>query len=419
MESSVLFYPIFLIVLYLFIFKKLEDIFYLFLFSTPFTATSLLNIVGISISFPIFIGVFFIFKYFIEVLRKKKIKKIYINKFLFLFFFYFIFLIFSPLFFTCDFKVTSNLGNEFFNFQFIPKLTYIVTHILYISYCYILYLITLSCINIKNISFYKIIIIYKKSFYAVFIFIICEIIAYKLGITKEFNQIFKMNESTTIQGFGNFLRIAGPNLEPSMLSVYLLVSLGIFYFTKNNKELFLCIGLGLLSTSSSFILGLVIYFIIFIFRKKKKEYLKLIIVLISAIILIFIIIYIYPQLLKLFIGMVDKINGKGISGGDRKFNLVHHIVISLTVNPFLGIGYGIARSKDLLSTWMVNIGYIGVVSFVIALFKSTLNKKNRKKKFIGIALIVTFIVEFISVPEPYFLYLWCLWGILDSKTESV
>lgn len=419
MEISVIFYPIFLITLYFFIFKKLEDIFYLFLFSTPFTATSLLNIMKISISFPIFIGVFFILKYFIEVLKRKKIKKIYVNKFLFLFLFCCMLSTFSPLYITSNFKITTNFGNEFLNYQFITKSTPIIIHILYISYCYILYLVTLSCMNIENISFYKIMTIYKKSFYVVFSFIICEIIVYKLGITKEFNQIFKMNESTMVQGYGNFLRIAGPNLEPSMLSVYLLVSLGVFYFTKNNKELFLCIGLGLLSTSSSFILGLVGYFVIFIFRKKKKEYLKLVIILITTIILTFIIIYIYPQLLKLFVEIVDKINGKGISGGDRKFNLVHHIIISLTVNPFLGIGYGVARSKDLLSTWLVNIGYIGVVSFIIALFKSALNRKNRKKKFIGIVLIVAFIVEFISVPEPYFLYLWCLWGILDSKVETV
>ena len=85
----------------------------------------------------------------------------------------------------------------------------------------------------------------------------------------------------------------------------------------------------------------------------------------------------------------------------------------------LGIGYGVARSKDLLSTWLVNIGYIGVISFILGLIESTFNKRNKEKRFIGIVLIVVFIVEFISVPEPYFLYLWCLWGVLDSKIETV
>lgn len=419
MESSVLFYPILLISLYFFLFKKLEDIFYFFLFSTPFTATSLLNIGNISISFPIFTGLFFIFKYFIEIFKRKKIRKIFINKFLFLFIVCCILSIFSPLYITSNFKITTNLGNEFLNYQFTPKLKSIFSHILYLIYCYILYLIVISCGDIKKISLFKIINIYKKSFYAVFIFIICEIVVYKLGITREFNQIFKMNESTSLQGYGSFLRIAGPNLEPSMLSIYLLVSLGVFYFTKENIALLLALFLGLLSTSSSFILGLGIYFIIFLFRRKKKEYLKIIFLTITIIIFIIIIIQFFPQLEKLFTGILDKIYGKGVSGSDRKFNMIQHLLVSITINPFLGIGYGVARSKDLITTWLVNCGYIGVISFVTALLKSTLSKKNKRKKFIGIVLIVAFTIEFISVAEPYFLYLWCLWGILDSKIEMV
>lgn len=419
MESSILFYPILLISLYFFIFKKLENIFYFFLFSTPFTATSLLNIGNISISFPIFIGLFLIFKYFIEVFKNRKMKKIYINKFLFIFIFCCILSIFSPLYITNDFRITTNLGNEFLNYQFIPKISSIISHILYLSYCYILYLITISCIDIKYIPLFKIINIYKKSFYLVCIFTICEIVVYKLGMTKEFNQIFKMNENTMLQGYGSFLRIAGPNLEPSMFSIYLLVSLGIFYFTKENFSLVLALFLGLLSTSSSFILGLGIYFIIFLFRRKKKEYIKIVFLIIGIIIFTLIIIRLFPQLEKLFTGILDKISGEGVSGSDRKFNMLQHLLVSVSINPFLGIGYGVARSKDLITTWLVNVGYIGVISFTIALFKSTINKKNKRKKFIGVTLIVAFIVEFISVPEPYFLYLWCLWGVLDSKIETV
>lgn len=419
MESSILFYPILLISLYFFIFKKLENIFYFFLFSTPFTATSLLNIGNISISFPIFIGLFLIFKYFIEVFKNRKMKKIYINKFLFIFIFCCILSVFSPLYITSDFKITTNLGDEFLNYHFITKTSSIISHILYLSYCYILYLITISCIDIKYIPLFKIINIYKKSFYLICIFTICEIVVYKLGMTKEFNQIFKMNESTMLQGYGSFLRIAGPNLEPSMFSIYLLVSLGIFYFTKENFSLVLALFLGLLSTSSSFILGLGIYFIIFLFRRKKKEYIKIVFLIIGIIIFTLIIIRLFPQLEKLFTGILDKISGEGVSGSDRKFNMLQHLLVSVSINPFLGIGYGVARSKDLITTWLVNVGYIGVISFTIALFKSTINKKNKRKKFIGVTLIVAFIVEFISVPEPYFLYLWCLWGVLDSKIETV
>lgn len=419
MESSILFYPILLISLYFFIFKRLEDIFYFFLFSTPFTATSLLNIENISISFPIFTGLFLIFKYFIEIFKNRKIKKFYINKFIFIFIFCCILSVFSPLYITSDFKITTNLGNKFLNYQFIPKSWSIVSHILYLSYCYILYLITISCIDIKNIPLFKIIKIYKKSFYTIFMFTICEIVVYKLGMTKEFNQIFKMNDSTMLQGYGSFLRIAGPNLEPSMFSIYLLVSFGIFYFTKENFSLVLALFLGLLSTSSSFIVGLGIYFVIFLFRHKKKEYIKIFFLIISVIIFTIIVIQLFPQLEKLFTGILDKIYGKGVSGSDRKFNMIQHLLVSITINPFLGIGYGIARSKDLITTWLVNVGYIGVISFIIGLFKSTLSKKNKRKNFIGIVLIVAFTVEFISVAEPYFLYLWCLWGILDSKTEMV
>lgn len=224
-----------------------------------------------------------------------------------------------------------------------------------------------------------------------------------------------MNESALIQGYGKFLRISGPNLEPSMFSIYLLFSFGIFYFNKYVKESIFVIILGILSTSTSFILGIFMYIFYFIILRSKEEWKKILFLILTLILILFILITVYPQMLSLFEEILYKINGKGVSGGERKYNMLHHFQVSININPISGIGYGIARSKDLLTTWLCNIGYFGVTFFILALITSI---KKANKRYIGIILIIIFLVESISVPEPYFLYIWCFWGILDSNINN-
>ena len=418
MKLNILFFIITLIILYFLFFKNLISLFLLFVFSTPYTALSLININGVSISFPIYVGIFLIIKFILICLKNKKIKKVKINIFLFLFIIICLLSCISPMLISSKFRVTSNLSNEFLFYQDIEKIKPMLSHILYILYCYAVYVISKYIIKNFNIKIKMILEVFKKSFYLVIIFCLLEIIFYKLGLSKEFNNILKMNESALIQGYGKFLRISGPNLEPSMFSIYLLFSFGIFYFNKFIKESILVIIFGILSTSTSFILGIFMYIFYFIVLRPKEDLKKILFLILILILSLLILITIYPQMFGLFEEILHKINGKGVSGGDRKYNMLQHFKVSISINPISGIGYGIARSKDLLTTWLCNIGYFGVALFSLALITSTLKKINKNRRYIGITLIIIFLIESISVPEPYFLYIWCFWGILDSDIND-
>lgn len=414
MDISLLLFPVTFLLMYIFFAKNIKELYMVFFMLTPFTATSLLNIGGISISLPLYSGLFLIIKFILKLLQKMKLKKIRINKFLMIFYIFSIFSIFSPLYIDKNFKITSNWSNEFINYFLLKKYEVIISHLLYLTYCLIIYFITIYIIKFNQIKIEELVKVYKKSFYLVFLFSLVEIISYKVGLIDKFNKIFRMNESTFVQGYGNFVRISGPNGEPSMFSIYLLVSLGIFYFYKQKKEAVLAIFLGIVSTSTSFVLGLLAYIVLNIVSLKRRRILEICICMLVIMVIIMGLLSVYPQITILFTDIIRKISGEGISGNDRMFNMMSHFKVSISVNPFFGIGFGVARSKDLLTTWLVNIGYLGVISFILALLNSILSKRN---KSIGIVLIVAFIVEFISVPEPYFLYLWCLWGILDSNIK--
>lgn len=413
MKINILLYLVTLFLMYISLKKNLKYLYMFFFATTPFTATSLVNISGMSISLPLYIGLFLILSFLFKILKKRKLKRIKANKFLILFYLFCVISMISPLYLKGGFKITSNISNEYIDYFLLEKYPTIISHILYLTYCLIIYIITIYIIEKFKINLKDFFKIYKKSFYIVCVFCLFEIIFYKIGRMKEFNEIFKMNESILIQGYGNFLRVSGPNGEPSMFSIYLLTSIGIFYFFNQNKELILSIFLGVLTTSTSFIIGLLFYFIIDVFFLRDRKLFKILFGIVLICISIKILTWSYPVMEKLFIEIVDKIKGQGVSGNDRMFNILSHLKVSISINPFLGIGYGVARSKDLLTTWLVNIGYFGVIFFIVALGKSTL-----KNKYLGTILLTVFVVEFISVPEPYFLYLWCLWGVLDSNIKS-
>lgn len=164
MKLNILFFIITLIILYFLFFKNLVSLFLLFLFSTPYTAFSLMNISGVSISFPIYVGIFLIVKFILVCLKRQKIKKVKVNIFLLLFIIMCLLSCISPLLISSRFKVTSNLSNEFLFYQDIEKIKPILNHILYILYCYIIYIISKYIIKNFNIKIEMILKVFKKVF---------------------------------------------------------------------------------------------------------------------------------------------------------------------------------------------------------------------------------------------------------------
>ncbi|MGL5594463.1 MAG: hypothetical protein ACRDDH_11055, partial [Cetobacterium sp.] len=229
----------------------------------------------------------------------------------------------------------------------------------------------------------------------------------------KFDEIFRMNPSSNIQPYGNFIRVSGPNIEPSMFSIFLILIVSILLFDniqKNYKDIILLIMNGILTTSSTFFVGLFLICLNYIIFSKNRVKILKIVILISLLYLFLILIY--PQILFLTTGIIDKIFGKGISGSERSFDMINHFKVGLAY-PLTGIGYGMARSKDLISSWIANIGFLGVGLFILSILASV-KKTNTKTKGFYVGLVVIFLLEFISVPEPYFIYIWLIWGIMDS-----
>lgn len=406
MEINVLFYLVLSITLYLTINKKINYLFYFLIFSSFFTATSLINFNNTSFSFPFIIGIFFIVKNIILLILKKLKLKIKLNKFLFLFYLFCFFSLFSPFYIERDFYIIHQ-DNTFGIYN--PNFIVVLKHYIYITYCMCIYFFTIIYINNINDKKREIENILKiLKFTVIILFFICiyQFVSYKLNL--PFDEIFRMNPSSNTQPHGNFLRISGPNGEPSMFAVSLIFLLNIFWFVKEKFLSFLILIMGILSTSSSFVIGVLVVLIITLLRKRKKELKTLIYLGIVAVIILILLVGIYPEMLKLFLEIIDKVQGKGASGSERSESMLRHFLVGIKY-PLFGIGFGAARSKDLFTTWLANIGVIGVIFFTLALIK------NIKNNFIIYGIISCFFIEFISVPEPYFLYLWIFLGILDSK----
>ncbi len=177
---------------------------------------------------------------------------------------------------------------------------------------------------------------------------------------------------------------------------------------------------GILSTSSTFIIGIIIFlFIIFINLFKNKYYkqdvinLKMIFILLNII---------KPDLIRFaFNDILIKLEGNGTSGSLRLKALQTHLDIALKF-PILGVGFGSVRSYDLITTWMSSIGLIGTSVFILYLmnivhkYHVISNKSPIKNLYRGYShgILIIFIAMFISVPEPYYLFIWISFSVYEK-----
>ena len=81
-----------------------------------------------------------------------------------------------------------------------------------------------------------------------------------------------------------------------------------------------------------------------------------------------------------------------------------------------GIGFGYIRSTDMFTTFLVNIGVIGVTVFTYFYLKNLkLRVKNTEDITYNAILLVVFFTGMISVPEFSYLSFWLFLGIIRNK----
>lgn len=419
MQIEILGYFIIPIGLMFFLFNK-KMLFYATIFFMGFTGTSIIKINGdLSIQPSYFLGTLFIIKQSMEVLKNKKIVKI--DSKMIAFIIICILSLIMPFILPNANIIVINQDGKNASVSF-TSLN--ITQMLYLFFCFIFYWFSKDYLK-NDINIQKGAI--KALIYGtvvVSLLGIYQVIAFKFGI--EFDKIFRNNIHCSTQTYNGNLRVTSTALEPSMLAYY-LISIFALIISLDKKTvkyqypiLILILTIGVFSTSSTLFVGMIVTLLLLlknaVFDKKintKKRNIKILkritFFIFLGIIAIIIIFILKPETINNIISsFIDKIYRKNISGKERSSAFIQHLLIGIKY-PILGVGFGTARSKDLFSTLICNIGIVGITILILYLINITkkLNKNNSYLAY-GISnfIIIIFTTAFISVPEMYNLYIW-------------
>ena len=413
MEINIFFIVIIITCVYLLTFN-ISKIIYFYLFFSPYTASSLINIDNYSINISTFIGGFILLKYFYLKLRRKDIKIVKIERSLLIFLISVIFSIFGPLYVDKNIILRSSKG-LIEKYESISNLITLF-HIFYILYFVSIYIVIKDLYYNQIITLNKILKIYYISFYSIVLYIILEKIALVTNNFDIFNKILRMDTSVAFQNY----RLSGPNLEPSVLSIYLIFSFGVFYFNGYKREALITLILGFFSTASTFILGIIFYCLLFLYRKQKQEIFKIIILLfISISFLLIYLKYFNENAIIHFTSFTNKIMGGGVSGSTRSKLIYDNFKIFLKY-PLFGIGYGKILSNGLISNLSTTIGLMGTIAYIYySLVNISLKKvKNRNQIALKYSIIISQLLLLLIVQVIYIPYIWFFMAIFNGEKKK-
>ncbi|GAA0105712.1 hypothetical protein UT300013_23360 [Paraclostridium sordellii] len=415
------------------------------LFTSFFTSTAIIyvNIIDLHVGLQQFMAMLLTFKFIYELFISKNIEWKNLNIFLTLFIAYASISIFIPLVF--------NKGNNYVigvssHMDFSPVHFSItnMTQLLYLLIGYIVYSITYICISNKYINYEIFIARFNKAIlYSAITLGVLGIIQMFLN-DNIFNFIFRQYNYNNQQiEFLNQVvnRPSGPTGEPSFYALALVPMLCYIiynlktYIKENNKYLYtvsivIIIIPLIVSKSSSFLIGILLFTGILILISIKKliknykfirtTYLKsfdkskiILYTIISLLVICIIGIYIINS--DIFRDFIYKIKGGGVSGSERTIALIQHLKV-FKDNIIFGVGFGSLRSKDLMSTWLACMGLVGNILFALFFIRQLyclLNINKRESISLAIMITISWGIMFISVPEPYYLYLWIYFAVSE------
>lgn len=436
-----------IIPLMIFLSIKLEipNFILLTLFTSFFTSTAVAYVeyLDLYIGLQQFMAGLLICKFIYELIIMKNIKYKNINVFLTLFILYASISIFIPLFFD---KTDSYVIGVSSHMDFSPVRFSLsnITQLIYLLLGFIVYFTSYISVDSEYSRYeyfmdkFNYVILYSGISLGV-LGIIQMFLNYKI-----FDLLFRhYNYNIQQVDFLSLVvnRPSGPTGEPSFYALalvpilcYVIYNFKI-YIKKVNIYIYICYILTMIlplvvSKSSSFLIGIFLFIGIlailainkFIknFKNIKSSFLKskrrgLILVGIAMFFIIVIAIVIYIINTDIFRDFLFKIKGGGVSGSERTIALMQHLQV-FKDNFLFGVGFGSLRSKDLMSTWLAAMGIIGNTLFAIFLIKQLyqLFKINKSETVsLAILIIISWGILFISVPEPYYLYLWIYFAIAD------
>lgn len=248
---------------------------------------------------------------------------------------------------------------------------------------------------------------FKYGLISVELICIYQIVAFNFNF--PFDMLFRQSVHGNIQG----TRLYGPCIEASMLCYYLIPAMIIVFQNRKNlwDYLILVVALfiGFLTESSTFLVGTVCLFIYMLpvcirFLTKVHPLKAWGNVIVGCCLAVITIVALSDKINESIVSLMEKLQLNSFSGQERYESFRQMAIVGLRY-PF-GVGFGTSRSKDLLSTWLCNIGLIGIIIFLV--FTVQIVYRSVKGGGVRFALpyVTVLLLMFLSVPEPYNLFIW-------------
>lgn len=265
-----------------------------------------------------------------------------------------------------------------------------------------------------------------------------------------YDEIFRSGVHGYVHIFGDFVRIYAVADEPSMYALFLapMVALTLYAdkdafippiarYRSDGRHVYkwglltLMLGSGVLSTSTSFLLGMAVLAVFvladMLFGNHASEQERIRIRRAAAVSAAAVAVFAaaaflwMPEAKRLLTtDVLQKLNGTNTSGSLRMEAMLHHFHVSLDY-PLLGVGFGASRSLDLLTTLLANIGYAGTAALIvyvtllcIRLLRVRGAEWRALSKGMASFLIVMFSIQLVSVPELYYLYIWIAFAVGEA-----
>lgn len=389
----------------------------LFLFATSIlTTTAVITLGEKSITVPNVMALIYFARIIHDVL-KGKLEKFSLNKWLIMFGVYSAISIIFPLIFSSGVQIVGKEGLSKFSMGSIIQIVYLIMSICVFYGSYIL-------IKNKEIDFK----ILDKGM-KITTLLLFGLAIFQLVFTNIFNMLF-VNRSghAFIQTLENGkFRLTATFNEPSMLATFLAIA--IVYFSiksfRSFKNLIYVGGLiliGLLSRGSTFILAIMLdSMIVLIYMIKEKRFKEIKIMIGVCFGVAVILEVVFKGIISNEINqLIYKVSGNGVSGSQRAEQFEACLNIFLRY-PLTGIGYGINRGSDWITTLMANGGVIAL--FLIGRFFYDViyikNVDNINTIAYKASVVVCLTILLISVPEPYYNFFWIVIAVaLTGKSKE-
>jgi hypothetical protein len=460
MEITLVGFIIIPVSLYFFIKNKALPLLYIFVFLTPFVATTIMQKEGSQFGMQpsFFAAALLIALTFLRMIKYPVIITRVQFKFLWGIILFWLFSLISLNFPT--FHLLLNTKTELIN----PLLTtvaysseyqdYTMTQFYYLTF----FLLTSLAIMVHVDSYDKLIRVIQTLLMAtLFTCLWGLLVRYPtFFLNRTYPDWIFNNHAGYAQGWDqNFIfipRLSSVAPEPSMYGFFLTIvfalllfmsSYKVYVFRKRYQNLLLLLVLltSIVTTSSTSYLGIFIVLSIFLaLNVKALRFLKInrrlfIVSRVSLYIALIMFLLIQMALIYVGIGFEDILSTlqnitinkyQGGSGEDRYQLFIRGISIFVETLG-IGTGSGTNRTVDLISTMLANIGLLGMVSFLIMIggpllisFRFYRRRLNINYEFaiLSLALTASFssaiLLNIVAIPDFIFMYYWLIFGLLLS-----